>query len=159
MTDPREQINGKRVTVRSHIGHEDRIQIIAFEAEGVMKGAVVARGSGATYNEARQSAGLEPVPDGEADCYEIVALEAAGLPWKALGLIVRRDVAIEFARSLLDEKGAVAASVQGRSSGRPVPLGETQVYRGVAAGYRPDGFWLLGAEDAEKGEIEVRPHA
>lgn len=66
MSAPVEQINGKAVKVRSHIGHADQIQIIAFQAEGVMAGSVVARGSGKTEAEARESAGLPAEPPKEA---------------------------------------------------------------------------------------------
>ena len=80
----------------------------------------------------------------EAQRYAIVAVGTADLrcAWVEIWRMPGRAAAIDLARDLLDGGYARAVVVQGRGTPRsPTPVGETQVYVAVAAGYRVDAFF------------------
>lgn len=90
--------------------------------------------------------------------YDIVAVRrwGDGNTWGTLASAKRRAKALDRARYLLDGGYAKAVSVQGRGTqAHPTPASEVQIYRGVAAGFRPAAFW---PDLPDLSDVEVRTH-
>lgn len=92
----------------------------------------------------------------DATRYAIVAVAVYDMRcmWVEVWRTEGRTVAIELAQDLLDGGYACAAVVQGRGTpGAPTPPGETQIYQGIAGGYRADAFFPLTPRE----HIDQRP--